>query len=464
MKKLSAWLGIVSILWSNVTFAMLPQKGDLIIHGESIRIDGAPPPQVVASDISSVTHEDFDVTAFSVVTFAMDNCRHMAEEREAQELHFDTSIPFIGGEHPKVDYKALRLLPLFISRQLGDKIYLRTRGAALKFVQTLAQNETALDPATQIIPDMDCLYYKMVDDQQRLFLRLSSQTRREAEIFKQNSSGKTLFVEKGDAKVLGDQKISLDHIVADPDNISCVAGETILNRASKMKAEQEIRLRAPQQRHETVINKWTKIDSGKHHYTHAEGVESVDDCSFAARRVVQEGDEVENFGIFVEADEFEDRGTRTTNMPAKITLYNYAWAEKSGLLSHAESSVSKKDDVLVPTRYHVNYYRSLPSGETSRPLPNVISLARTRRNAAQDRNVLPVHEDPSSGSDEVDCEKKSLGDGLTSVKFGYTIINSGSKIEVLKDVKEDVVVEEKHTVDVKPPFFVPDESRRFLCR
>jgi hypothetical protein len=104
-----------------------------------------------------------------------------------------------------------------------------------------------------------------------------------------------------------------------------------------------------------------RIDSGKHHYTHAEGVESVDDCSFVARKVVQEGDEVENFGIFVEADEFEDRGIRTTNMPAKITLYNHAWAENDGLFSHAESSVTKKDDVLVPTRYHVNYYKSLPS-------------------------------------------------------------------------------------------------------
>ncbi|MDR1982539.1 MAG: hypothetical protein LBQ08_01940, partial [Holosporaceae bacterium] len=402
MKKLGAWLGIISILWSNMAFAMLPQRGALVIRGRNISIVGAPTAKAIVQDVSSVMYEDFDVTAFSLERFSMDSHRHIAEERKAQTLHLDSGIPFVGGKRPKVDYKALSLLPLFIAEQLNDKVHPKIQSGALKFIEIIARNEATLDPTAQVIPDIDCLYYKMVDDQQRLFLRLSSQTRQEAEVFKRASSGKTLFVESGEISLQADRDMTLDHVVADADNITCVAGQTIFNRASKMKAKWVIRLKAGKQRHETVINKWVRQESGKHHYTHAEGVESVDDCRFVARKVIQEGDDVENFGIFIEAEEFEDRGVHTVNMPAKITLFNYAWAEDEDLFSSASSSVTKRDDVLVPARYHVNYYRSLPS---------------------------------------VDGRE-------TSVRFGYTIINSGSKIEVLKDVKEDAVVEEKHSLEI----------------
>ncbi|MDR3180070.1 MAG: hypothetical protein LBT70_04190 [Holosporaceae bacterium] len=43
---------------------------------------------------------------------------------------------------------------------------------------------------------------------------------------------------------------------------------------------------------------------------------------------------------------------------------------------------------------------------------NEIFLARTRKNLAQDRSVLPVHEDLSNGFDEVEVEKKPLGNSL----------------------------------------------------
>ncbi|MDR3179972.1 MAG: hypothetical protein LBT70_03675 [Holosporaceae bacterium] len=45
-------------------------------------------------------------------------------------------------------------------------------------------------------------------------------------------------------------------------------------------------------------------------------------------------------------------------------------------------------------------------------MPNEIFLARTRKNVAQDRSVLPVHEDLNNGFDEVDGEKKPLGNSL----------------------------------------------------
>ncbi|MDR3179670.1 MAG: hypothetical protein LBT70_02115 [Holosporaceae bacterium] len=45
-------------------------------------------------------------------------------------------------------------------------------------------------------------------------------------------------------------------------------------------------------------------------------------------------------------------------------------------------------------------------------MSNGIFLARTRKNVAQDRSVLVVHEDLSNGFDEVDYEKKPLGNSL----------------------------------------------------
>ncbi|MDR3179963.1 MAG: outer membrane protein assembly factor BamD [Holosporaceae bacterium] len=49
-------------------------------------------------------------------------------------------------------------------------------------------------------------------------------------------------------------------------------------------------------------------------------------------------------------------------------------------------------------------------------MPNEIFLARTKKNVAQDPSALPVYEDLSNEFDEVDGEKKPLGNGL---KIGF---------------------------------------------
>ena len=165
---------------------------------------------------------------------------------------------------------------------------------------------------------------------------MSSETRKRAEIFNKESNGKTIYVEQGNAKLISDGNATLDHAEIKADNIDVEVKDTLLNRASKMNAKWVIRTKAGKQKNETVINKWVREDRGAHHFTHAEGVESVDDCVFVAKEVIQEGDEVENIGIYVEADKFEDRATHSSNMPAKITLYNYAWEEDDGMFSHAE--------------------------------------------------------------------------------------------------------------------------------
>lgn len=400
--KVSAYIGLLSIVSSNVAVAIPPKAGELYIHArKELRIVGAPPLLPVVEDISKVSHEDFDVT---------ENCPPLmkqfgdfvwkSEKRKIRKWHLDTNIPYIGGNNPKVDYMALRGIPMFLALSLGRKLHPREQAGAQDFFEEIIKNQQKLGGDTQEIPDMDCLYYKNVGGAQHLFLRLSSETRKRAEIFNKESNGKTIYVEKGNVKLISDGNATLDHAEIKADNIEVDVKDTLLNRASKMKAKWVIRLKAGKQKNETVINKWVREDRGKHHFTHTEGVESVDDCVFVAEEVIQEGDEVENIGIYVEADKFEDRATHTSNMPAKITLYNYAWEEDDSWCSHAETSVKRKDDVLVPTRYHVNYYKS----DSSKP-----------------------------GS---------------SVKYGYTLINAGSRIEVLKDIKEDVVVDEEHTIEI----------------
>lgn len=382
---------------------MQPEPGVLVIHGrKNLQIVGQPQSMPISSDIPNLPHEDFDVTAhLSEMPFPKGVRAWPSEKRKIEEQHLDTNIPYIEGPIPTVDYDSLRAVPFFIAKFLSGKIHpSKQAGAKDFFEKIIVPNQQTLSSEVSAIPDLDCLYYKAVSGSQHLFLRLSSATRRESEIFNKRSNGKTLFVESGELKLRSDGSMVLDHVDAEADKITVEAKDTIFNRASKMKAKWIIRLKAGKQRNETVINKWVRESSGKHHFAHAEGVESIDDCSFIAQEVIQEGDEVENYGIFVEADKFEDRAAHTVNMPAKITLVNYAWEEDEDMFSSASSSVRQVDDVLVPTRYHVNYYRS--------------------------------------ASDT----------GGSSVKFGYTIINSGSKIEVLKDTKEDIVVDEQHTIEI----------------
>jgi ribosomal protein S18 acetylase RimI-like enzyme len=64
----------------------------------------------------------------------------------------------------------------------------------------------------------------------------------------------------------------------------------------------------------------------------------------------------------------------------------------------------------------INFARNLCMAD-KRPLHNDVFSARARMNVdtcvvAQDRSVLDVHENPSSVSDEVNCEKDALCSGL----------------------------------------------------
>lgn len=400
-RRIGAYVGVLSIIYSGVVAAMEPRHGNLTIYGRNgVEITGHPAPIPVVADVSKVTYEDFDATPYlSQILFG--GRVSSSTEAKIRAAHLDTNVPHIGVTFPFVDYNALNAIPTFITERLGDKVHpSKCSGAKDFFEKVIIRNQQRLREDATEIPDMDCLYYKDVGGVQHLFLRLSSQTRQEAERFKQQANGESIFLEDGDLAIISDGNIKLDHQNVGANNIYCEAKNKLLNRASKMHAKWVIQLVADEQRHETVINKWVKYEGNSDEGTYTEGVSSIDDCGFIAQKVIQDGRKVDNIGIFVEADTFEDRAYQTTNMPAKITLYNRAWKENNGLLSSSRTEVKRTDDILVPNRCHVNYYRSV---------------------------------NPETGS---------------SVKFGYTLIKAGSKIEVIKDTKEDVVVDEKHTIEI----------------
>lgn len=396
--------GIGGSIISTLAVGMEPRAGDLIIYGKNgVEMSGTSLTLPVVADIFDVSYEDFDVTADVA---GMGGWQHVSRrsQKEIDSNHLNENIPFLDVTHPHTDYASIKMVPNFITEFLSDKIApCKTAKANEFFNKIIVRNQQQMARERgareiQEIPDLDCLFYKDVENEQHLFLRLSSKTRKEAELFKQKANGKNICLEDGDVKIISDKDMTLDHLDIEANNIHCYAQGKILNWASKMKAKWIIEFEADEQRHETIIKKWVRSERKKHSGSHTEGIDSVDECLFKAEKVNQRGRKVDNIGIFVEAETFEDNAVHTTNMPAKITLYNYAWAEKNGFMSTASTEVIKVDDVLVPTRYHVDYFYSNNADEGS------------------------------------------------SIKLGYTLLNSGSEVIITKDKKEDVVVDEEHTL------------------
>ena len=202
---------------------------------------------------------------------------------------------------------------------------------------------------------------------------------------------------RGDVIAVG-ENISIDHARIAGRNVKMTA-KAIQNRASQIRAEESIVIDAKKQTHETVINKWQRNYVNGSNYAHAEGVSCIDECSFEAPLVVQKGKEIENKGIAVRAIKYIDQGRQTTNSPARAQLLNYSHTERDGLFSHAESDVRMIDDVLIPTRYEVGEFLSLSSG---------------------------------------------TGDEPSEITNSYTLIKADAKIQITKDVKRDLPVQERH--------------------
>ena len=180
-----------------------------------------------------------------------------------------------------------------------------------------------------------------------------------------------------------------------------VAAKDVRNRAGKIYSSTSICIDADNQRNETVINKWSQDIRHGRNYAHAEGISSIDKCELRAPIVIQKGKHIENIGIKVSADVYEDHGKWTSNMPARATLHNYSHVEKRRFFSRASADCRRLDDVLFPTRFDVGQFRSLQAeGESA------------------------------------------------AVQFGYTMIKADAGIEVTKDRKEDVLVQERHFMEM----------------
>ena len=229
--KVGSYLGLLSIISSNAVMAIPPKAGELYIHArKELRMVGAPPLHPVVEDINQVSYEDFDVTeSCPLLMKQFGDFVWKSEKRKISKWYLDTNIPYIGGSNPQVDYMALRGIPMFLALSLGRKLHpMDQAGAKTFFEKVIVKNHQNLRSDMQEIPDMDCLYYKNVRGVQHLFLRLSSETRRRAEIFNKESNGKTIYIEKGNAKLISDGNATLDHAKIKADNI-----EVITSRQSR---------------------------------------------------------------------------------------------------------------------------------------------------------------------------------------------------------------------------------------
>ncbi|GHU17946.1 hypothetical protein FACS189472_05560 [Alphaproteobacteria bacterium] len=117
----------------------------------------------------------------------------------------------------------------------------------------------------------------------------------------------------------------------------------------------------------------------------------------------------------------------------KFVIFGTGGSSLGGQCIHAISGVGSRVTFVDNLDPHTltNVFSGLIL-EGARPLHNEIFFARARKNAAQDRSVLDVHEDPSSGSDEANCEKDPLCSGLDT---GFLCISkSGETLETISQL------------------------------
>ncbi len=368
------------------------QAGELTVRGH---------PNVAHSVISSSSTDirDFDLSEeLNDANFIWPEYFNDSIDSEIRRYNFDRCIPILGTGTPRPDVAAINNISTRVSHLVGaGKLYPTTTRS--DYMAFLASNTACLPRNISVLPDSDCLYYKDVGGQQHLFLHISPQHATANRNFQQAKSSNSICAVESDVVVnaqnahLVNTSVIGDRVVFDATNL--------LDQASKLQATEVLYIRADRQRHETIIEKWIRDSRWGSNYVHAEGIKSVNECELIAPMIVQDGDTVQNLGISVQAMRFEDQATNTSNMPATIRLYNDSHAEKRGWFSKSVSHLHREDDFHVPTRYRVNYYRSLNTG--GRP---------------------------------------------TSVKFGYTLIDAGSDIIITKNDAQAVPVTERHVIEI----------------
>lgn len=317
--------------------------------------------------------------------------------------HFDSCIPMLGQGQPNPDIVAINLITTKLSGLASvDSIHPSCiqRLSNSNYLALLAHNCTTLPRNISRLLNLDILYYKMVNGKQHLFLRTSKKMVERNEKFKAAKCTSNIYAQQGRISISAN-RANLDHVNVLANSVEFKIEEELINRASRLQAYEILYIDAPRQKHETVINRWVRDSGGSRNYVHAEGVQNIDECQLIAPIIVQKGESIDNVGISVDAWCFEDQGIHTINRPAKITLYNHSYTEKRKWFSKRTADMKRWNDVLVPTRYKVNYYKSL------------------------------------------DQRGK-----ITSVKFGYTLIDAGSEIVVFKDDKQDIPVPEQHIVEI----------------
>lgn len=274
-----------------------------------------------------------------------------------RKYNFNTCIPLFGEGIPIVDVSAINGLEYALNqlRLVERKIYPYDMDA---FLEVLAKNSAALPRNLSDLPDKNFIYYKNMDDgKQCLFLHVSSKNIDKNEDLKCKSESQAVLAYGSDISINADN-VLLDHAKISGKNICFEANDQLTSLGSEIKADETIRMKAQKQRHCTTVNIGSIYKSGGNTEEFHQYISSVDEDKFIAKKVIQEGEYAENYGISVKADTFLDNCNHTVNKPVKTTLYGYIRKEDSNLFGSSETSVHMRDDYLFPCNYNVNEFIS----------------------------------------------------------------------------------------------------------
>ncbi|GHT97090.1 hypothetical protein FACS1894126_0350 [Alphaproteobacteria bacterium] len=143
--------------------------------------------------------------------------------------------------------------------------------------------------------------------------------------------------------------------------------------------------------------------------------------------------------LFIAVDGSLDNGQRyiddAISRGAKYIVLNgeenHAVQSDSGI-TYIYVNDSRIERSYIASRFFPNNFSHVP-----RPLHNELFFARARKNAdtcvvAQNRSVLDVHEDPSSGSDDANCGKEPLCSGFVVAVTGTN--GKSSTVDIVRQI------------------------------
>lgn len=347
MKKLLLG-GVVSVLCLNESFAMKIRAGELVIRGSP----GNQSEKVIIL-------RDIDMTELCSQSPLYSRQAFLPKELEPYNL--DRSIPLFGNGVPVSDFQTIYNLDFLID-DLHLDLKLVFASNVWDFIDQLSRNSREMGQNIFELPDLNFLYYKtMRNGKQHLFLHLSSENVGKISDFKKKLNSRTVCEYNSDLEIKTQNKTELDHVDIYARNMKLESENTLYACASKFEAKGTIHEEAPTVLNEGEIIKGRETVGGGFFSSgsgYQEYVQEMNSVIFQANRVIQKGKNITNKGIHVQANEYYDLGSHTSNVPQKATLYGHMEKEDSNLFGSSKTTVDTRDGVLFPNEFHVGWYVS----------------------------------------------------------------------------------------------------------